>query len=191
MRAHPGSMTAGLQLAVALNDVGRMHDAAGDLAGALRLFDEQLSMVRGMVDAQPGSAEVVRLLVVALTSVGVVRQADGDLDGAMEAFGESLELARERPPRSRRRCWGYWTPMWPGTTSPPSTLSVGTRRPRGTPQKRPSPLRGTLYETGSGRKVARDNLANSLAFLADRCDELGDGEAAARARTEGAVVEQS
>jgi tetratricopeptide (TPR) repeat protein len=148
MRAHPGSMTARMQLTVALNDVGRMHDAAGDLAGALRLFDEQLSMVRGMVDAQPGSAEVVRLLVVALTSVGVVRQSDGDLDGAMEAFGESLELARERLARSRRRCWGSWTPMWPGTTSPPPTLSVGTRRHRGAPQKRPSPLRGTCTRPG-------------------------------------------
>ena len=191
MRAHPGSMTAGLQLAVALNDVGRMHDAAGDLAGALRLFDEQLSMVRGMVDAQPGSAEVVRLLVVALTSVGVVRQADGDLDGAMEAFGESLELARERLAQEPTSMLGLLDAYVAWDNIATVHFERGDAQASRNAAEEAVAVARDLYETGSGRKVARDNLANSLAFLADRCDELGDGEAAARARTEGAVVEQS
>lgn len=48
-----------------------------------------------------------------------------------------------------------------------------------------------LYGTGSGRRAAKDNLVKSLAFLAECCDELGDTEAAARARAEGAAVEQA
>ena len=73
-------------LALALNNVGVLADAAGDYAGAEAAYREHLSIMRDLGDA--------RVVGQTLTNLALVHLATERLDDAELALGESLDLLR-------------------------------------------------------------------------------------------------
>jgi len=68
--------------------------AQGDLAGALKAFQDSLDIRQALAAADPGDAEARRDLSVSFNSIGDVRRAQGDLAGALKAFQDSFDIAQ-------------------------------------------------------------------------------------------------
>ncbi|MBN8284911.1 tetratricopeptide repeat protein, partial [Zoogloea sp.] len=79
---------------VALNTLGDVQVAAGDLAAARRSFEDSLQIARRLAAANPGSAEAQRDVSVSLEKLGDVHVAAGELTAARTSFEASLQIAR-------------------------------------------------------------------------------------------------
>jgi predicted ATPase/DNA-binding NarL/FixJ family response regulator len=80
-------------LASAANSRGQLAAAKGDAAGAVRLFEHAVAIVRSTGNRQG--------TLVALTNLGHARFDEGQLGAALEAFGEAVELAYHSGERVR------------------------------------------------------------------------------------------
>ena len=81
-------------LAVSLNNVGKVRRSQGDLAGALESYQESLDIMRKLAAQDAKNAGWQRDLMVSLDRIGDVRQAQADLAGALESYRESLDIMR-------------------------------------------------------------------------------------------------
>jgi len=82
-------------LGVALNSLGDVRRAQGDLAGALDAYAADLAIADKLAAADPGNAEWQRDLSVSWERIGDVRRAHGDLAGALAAHNERHAIAEK------------------------------------------------------------------------------------------------
>ncbi|WP_090159183.1 tetratricopeptide repeat protein [Loktanella sp. DSM 29012] len=80
---------------VALNELGDVLVAQGDLPSALQSYRRGLEIRERLADADPGNAGWHRDLSVSLNKVGDVLVAQGDLPSALQSYRRGLEI-RER-----------------------------------------------------------------------------------------------
>ena len=76
----------------ALNTLGDVQVAAGDLAAARKSFEDSLQIARRLAAANPGSAEAQRDVSVSLNKLGNVQVAAGDLAAARKSFEDSHQI---------------------------------------------------------------------------------------------------
>jgi len=82
---------------LALNVMGMVHQAVGDLTGAMLRYGQGLRIMRELDDL-PGSAFI-------LWEIGQVAELQGDLDHARESFAEGLEVSQRAGDRKEAaRC---------------------------------------------------------------------------------------
>jgi tetratricopeptide (TPR) repeat protein len=79
---------------VALNTLGDVQVATGDLAAARKSFEESLQIDRRLAEANPSSAAAQRDVSVSLNKLGDVQVAAGDLAAARKSFEESHQIRR-------------------------------------------------------------------------------------------------
>ncbi|MGF1462724.1 MAG: hypothetical protein ACFB2Z_06120 [Maricaulaceae bacterium] len=79
---------------VALNTLGDALAAAGDRAGALEAYNEDLAIARALAAKDPENTLWARDVSISLDKVGNMRAAAGDRAGALEAYQESLAIHR-------------------------------------------------------------------------------------------------
>ena len=82
------------EIASALDRIGDLKFAFGDIGGAGEAYAEGLSLMRVLVEQHSNRSEWRRDLTVALENVGRARLREGDAAGAQEAFEEGLSVAR-------------------------------------------------------------------------------------------------
>ena len=86
---------------VALENVGNVRLAQGDLAGALAAYEARFAIAERLARQDPANAGWQRDLTVSHSKIGGVRQAQGDLAGALAAYEADLaiteRLARQDP----------------------------------------------------------------------------------------------
>jgi len=63
-----------------------VQEAQGDLAGALKSYNDSLAIVARLAKSDPGNAEWQRDLSVSYNKVGDVQKAQGDLTGALKSY---------------------------------------------------------------------------------------------------------
>ncbi len=111
---------------VALNELGDVLVAQGDLAGARGLYQESLAIGQRLSAADPSSAERQRDVSVSLNKLGDVLVAQGDLAGARGLYQESLAI-RQRlaaaDPSSAERQRDVLSSMWRLTRFPDSGVT--------------------------------------------------------------------
>ena len=76
-----------------MNKVGDVKTAQGDLAGALKAYQDSLAIRDRLAKSDPGNAGWQRDLSVSYDKVGDVKTAQGDLAGALKAYQDSLAIA--------------------------------------------------------------------------------------------------
>lgn len=84
--------TADRERAAAAADLGDIHQAAGDLAGARASYAESLQIARRLAADNPSSAQARRDVSVSLNNLGDVQQAAGDLAGARASYAECHQI---------------------------------------------------------------------------------------------------
>jgi len=82
-------------VSLSLERVGDMRRAAGDPAGALAAYEENLAIARKLAAADPGNAQWQRDVSVSLNKVGDVRLNTGDRAEALAAYEEGLAIRRK------------------------------------------------------------------------------------------------
>jgi tetratricopeptide (TPR) repeat protein len=80
---------------VALNDLGNVQQAQGDLAAALTSYQASLAIAERLAKADPGNASWQGDLSVSYEKIGDVQQAQGDLAAALTSYQVALAI-RER-----------------------------------------------------------------------------------------------
>ena len=92
---------------VALDNIGDVRQAQGDLAGARASYEAGLSIRERLARQDPANAQWQRDLAISHIRIGLVRQAGGDLTGARESFEASLAilepLTRQDPTNAQWR----------------------------------------------------------------------------------------
>ena len=83
------------EVSIALDNVGRVAQAQGDLAQAESTYRESLALSRQLVERLGGTPEALRDVSVALDNVGRVAEVQGDWAQAESAYRESLALRRQ------------------------------------------------------------------------------------------------
>jgi tetratricopeptide (TPR) repeat protein len=78
--------------AAALNDLGDVQQAQGDLAAALTSYQGSLAIAEQLANVDPGHAGLQRNLSVPHEKVGEVQQAQGDLMAALTSYQASLAI---------------------------------------------------------------------------------------------------
>src|SRR5947209_7704902 len=78
-----------------LTELGDVRVARGDLAGALRAYEDARRIAEELAGLDPDNAERQRDLSVSWSKLADVRAAQGDLAGALEAY----EVARRTAER--------------------------------------------------------------------------------------------
>ena len=78
----------------ALDGIGDVRRAQGQLDAALEAYTEGLDIRRALAAQDPGNAGWARDVSVSLDRVGDVRRAQGQLDAALEAYTEGLDIRR-------------------------------------------------------------------------------------------------
>ena len=73
--------------------VGDIQSAQGDLAGALKTYQESQGIAERPAAADPSNAGWQRDLSVSLNKVGDIQSAQGDLAGALKTYQESQGIA--------------------------------------------------------------------------------------------------
>jgi predicted ATPase/DNA-binding CsgD family transcriptional regulator len=87
----------GVETGLALNAMGMVHQAVGDLKGAMMRYEQGLQIMRELDDL-PGSAFI-------LLEIGQVAELGGDLGRATEVFAEGLEISQRAGDRKEAaRC---------------------------------------------------------------------------------------
>ncbi|NEX22931.1 tetratricopeptide repeat protein [Thiorhodococcus mannitoliphagus] len=81
-------------LSMSLDDIGLLHNEAGDSAAARAFFDESLEINRALLALNPQQTDLRRKLAVSLDHQGQVAEAAGDVAAARAFFYESLEITR-------------------------------------------------------------------------------------------------
>ncbi len=69
--------------------------AKGDLAGALKAYQQDLAIAQKLAAQDPGNAGWQRDLSVSFNKIGDVQSAQGDLGGALEAYQASLAIRQK------------------------------------------------------------------------------------------------
>jgi len=82
------------QKSTALQNLGDVRDHQGDLAGAKKVYAEDLALDRGLAAADPTNAGVQRKVAVDLGKIGDVLEARGDRAGEGKAYAEALSIDR-------------------------------------------------------------------------------------------------
>jgi tetratricopeptide (TPR) repeat protein len=78
---------------VALDSLGDVQSAQGDLSAALKSFQDSLAIRDRLARADPGNAAWQRDLSVSFNKIGDVQSAQGDLSAALKSFQDSLAIA--------------------------------------------------------------------------------------------------
>ena len=79
----------------ALNDLGDIAVAQGDLAGARRAYQDDLAIAEDLSGRDPGNTEWLRDLSVSHDRLGDIARAEGDLAGARKAYQDSLAIRQD------------------------------------------------------------------------------------------------
>jgi tetratricopeptide (TPR) repeat protein len=79
---------------VALNEIGDVRVAQGDLAAALASFEASLAIFERLAGADASNAGLQRDLSVSHERIGDLREARDDVAGAVEAYEASLAIAQ-------------------------------------------------------------------------------------------------
>jgi tetratricopeptide (TPR) repeat protein len=80
---------------LALDELGDVRWAQGDLNGALGAYEQGLAIAERLAGQDAANTEWQRDLSVSHERIGDVRQAQGDLNGALGAYEQGLAI-RER-----------------------------------------------------------------------------------------------
>ena len=75
------------------NKIGDVKTAQGDLAGALKAYQDSLAIADRLAKSDPGNAGWQRDLSVSYEKIGDVKTAQGDLAGALKAYEDSLAIS--------------------------------------------------------------------------------------------------
>jgi tetratricopeptide (TPR) repeat protein len=73
--------------------IGDVQKAQGDLAGALKSYNDSLAIAERLAKADPGNAGWQRDLSASYGKIGDVQKAQGDLAGALKSYNDSLAIA--------------------------------------------------------------------------------------------------
>ncbi len=82
------------ELSITLDHAGQVAYLRGEFPRARALYEESLSISRGLADRSPESWDAARDLSIALDQVGKIAMDSGAWDRAEQAFTESLEITR-------------------------------------------------------------------------------------------------
>ena len=74
--------------------VGDVQVAMGDLAGALKSYQANLTIARRLAQSYPADRILQRDLAVAHNRIGSVQMAQGDLAGALKSSQDGLAISR-------------------------------------------------------------------------------------------------
>ena len=74
------------------DNIGDVKTAQGDLAGALKAYQDSLEIRERLAKSDPGNAGWQRDLSVSYDKIGDVKTAQGDLAGALKAYQDSLAI---------------------------------------------------------------------------------------------------
>jgi len=111
---------------VALNELGDVQVAQGDLTAALASYGDSLAIAERLAASDPGNAGWQRDLSVSYEKLGDVQVAQGDLTAALASYGESLAIA-ERLAASDPGNAGWqrdvWVSLWRIRRFPGSDVS--------------------------------------------------------------------
>ena len=77
---------------MSFNNVGDVQMAQGDLAGALKSYNDSLAIRDRLAKSDPGNAGWQRDLSVSYERAGDVQVAQGDLAGALKSYNDSLAI---------------------------------------------------------------------------------------------------
>ena len=69
--------------------LGDIKKQRGDLAGALKSYNDGLAIAEPLAKSDPGNADLQRDLSVSFVKVGDVQMAQGDLAGALKSYNDS------------------------------------------------------------------------------------------------------
>ncbi len=83
-----------VRTSVALDRIGDVLRAQGDLSGALENYREGLEIRRRLLSQDPSHSERARDVSVSVNKIGDVLVAQGALEGALENYSEALEISR-------------------------------------------------------------------------------------------------
>jgi tetratricopeptide (TPR) repeat protein len=100
---------------VALNELGDVLVAQGDLVGAKQRYQESLEIDKRLSEADRSSASLQRDVSVSLEKLGNVLVAQGDLAGATLRYQESLGIAKRMSaadPSSASLQRDVWVSLW-------------------------------------------------------------------------------
>ena len=104
-KADPGNADWQYNLSVSYNRIGDVQKAQGNLAGALKSYQDSLAIIDLLVKSDPSNADWQRDLSVAYNKIGDVQIAQGDLAGALKSYNDSLaiidRLAKSDPGNAR------------------------------------------------------------------------------------------
>jgi tetratricopeptide (TPR) repeat protein len=79
-------------LAGADEEIGDVHAAHGDLAGALKSYRDGLAIIGRLAQSDPGNASRQHDLAVSSIKVGDALRAQGDLAAALQSYRDSLAI---------------------------------------------------------------------------------------------------
>ncbi|MBB5868637.1 tetratricopeptide (TPR) repeat protein [Allocatelliglobosispora scoriae] len=93
--ADPADIEYQRDLSIALNRLGDLARAAGDMVTARASYTESLTMARRLTAADPTNIQYQRDLSVSLTKLGDLARAAGDMVTARTSYTESLTIDRQ------------------------------------------------------------------------------------------------
>ena len=79
---------------IALNALGNVRIAQGDIAGADKAYAESLGIANRLSSASPGDRQAKRAVSIGLESLGDIGMAQGDIGAADAAYAKDLAIAR-------------------------------------------------------------------------------------------------
>ena len=158
----------------ALNQIGEVRIAQGDLDAASRSFDESLSLVSGLVDREPANREWLAGLGTVHFWIGNVHWLRGDLDAALKSFETYLEcyqklvdLAPDNEEWQLEVAYGHTNlgAVHEALGDTPTALAE---------IRRANEIKALLVEHHPEDSARRRSLANGLSWLANTLQSSGD-----------------
>jgi tetratricopeptide (TPR) repeat protein/pimeloyl-ACP methyl ester carboxylesterase len=145
--AYPSEREWQRDLAVAYEKIGDLQKAQGDLAEALKFYNDDLTIAERLAKLDPRDARGQRDLSICYEEIGDVQMAQSDLKGALKSYKDSLSI-RER--------LAQFDPASPGWQSDLSFTYIRL----GDVQRTQGDLQAALKSYQNGLAI-RENLAKS------------------------------
>ncbi len=158
----------------ALNQIGEVRIAQGDLEAARRSFDESLALASGLVDREPANRDWLAGLGTVHFWIGNVHWLRGDLDAArtsfekyLESYRKLVELAPDNEEWQLEVAYGHTNlgAVYEALGDTPTSL-VEIRRA--------NEIKALLVERHPEDPARRRSLANGLSWLAKTLQSSGD-----------------
>lgn len=158
----------------ALNQIGEVRIAQGDLEAARRSFDESLSLVSGLVARQPSNREWLAGLGTVHFWIGNVHWLRGDLAAALtsfetylESYQKLVELAPDHEEWQLEVAYGH-------TNLGAVHEALGDTPTALVEIRRANEIKRLLVERHPEDPARRRSLANGLSWLANTLQSSGD-----------------